>query len=94
MEIEDVMDNCPTAPSYRTTVHTRVLHRACRKLGGVSQLARALGVSETAVFRWLEAEEEPPTPIFLKAVDIVTPWDPEDEAHARDLRSTKPPRPS
>jgi hypothetical protein len=95
MEIEDLVDNCPTAPPSRTTVHTRVLHRACQKLGGVSQLARALGASETAVYGWLEAEEEPPTPIFLKAVDIVMPsWGPEDDALARDVRATKPGKPS
>jgi hypothetical protein len=96
MQIEDAVDeNCPTAPAYRTTVQTRVLHRACQKVGGVGQLAQALGVPETAVYRWLEAEEEPPTPIFLKAVDIVMPsWGPDDDALARDVASSRPEKPS
>ena len=92
MQIEDAVDdNCPTAPIYRTTVQTRVLHRACQKLGGVTQLAEALGVSENAVYPWLAGEEEAPLPIFLKAVDIVMPtWGPEDDALAREISTRKP----
>lgn len=87
MEIEKaVKDDCPTALPLRTTIHSRVLHRACQKVGGVGVLARRLGVPEAALYRWLAGEEEPPTPIFLQAVDIVMPiWGPEDDALARGL---------
>jgi hypothetical protein len=94
MQIEDAVDNCPMPPPSRTTVQTRVLHRACQRLGGVTHLAQHLGVPESTVYRWLEGEEEPPTPIFLKAVDVVMPeWGPEDDALARELTAGKPRKP-
>jgi hypothetical protein len=93
MEIEKaVKDDCPMAPPLRTTIHSRVLRRACQKVGGVGPLALRLGVPEAALYRWLEGEEEPPTPIFLQAVDIVMPlWGPEDEILARELTSRRRP---
>jgi hypothetical protein len=43
------------------------------------------------MFRWLDGEAEPPTPVFLKAVDIVMPnWTPEDEMLASTIRATRP----
>jgi transcriptional regulator with XRE-family HTH domain len=85
------LDSCPTAPHARATVQTRVLHRACQKLGGVEQLARFLNVPAATVYRWLEGESVPPTAVFLKAVDIVMPaWSDEDEALSRELLSGRP----
>jgi hypothetical protein len=85
--IELPVANCPTARASRTTVYTRVLHRACQIVGGVETLAARLRVPSVTLFRWLEGDGEPPTPVFLKAVDIVLPaWGTDDdEALARAL---------
>jgi hypothetical protein len=70
--VELPADNCPTAPRSQVTVHTRVLHRACQILGGVEELAARLRVPVATLSRWLDGEDEPPTPVFLQAVDIVS----------------------
>ena len=89
--LESSLDPCPAAPDTRTTVHTRVLHRACQKLGGVGQLAEFLHVPAATVYRWLDGESTPPTSIFLKAVDLVMPsWEPADDALARALMAQRP----
>jgi hypothetical protein len=89
--IESNLDSCPAAPPARMTVHTRVLHRACQKLGGVEQLARFLRVPAATVYRWLEGESVPPSAVFLKAVDIVMPeWSEQDEALSRELLAGRP----
>ena len=86
-------DNCPLAPAQRVTVHTRVLHRACQLVGGVKQLARRLKVSPELVHAWLEGEEVPPAGIFLKAVDLILPtWGPDDDALAKAIAASRPPR--
>jgi hypothetical protein len=90
-QVESKLESCPTPPERRVTVHTRVLHRACQKLGGVAELAAFLGVPPAAVLRWLEGESEPPTKIFLKAVDVVMPaWTADDELLARALTAKQP----
>lgn len=92
--LESKLDSCPAAPDTRTTVHTRVLHRACQKLGGVEQLAEFLSVPAPTVYRWLEGESTPPTAIFLKAVDLVMPsWGPADDALAREQVAQRARRP-
>lgn len=92
--IDSNLDSCPAAPLARATVHTRVLHRACQKLGGVEQLARLLNVPAATVYRWLEGESVPPTAVFLRAVDVVMPaWSDEDEAASRELLSRRPKAP-
>lgn len=89
--LKSSLDTCPAAHDTRTTVHTRVLHRACQKLGGVEQLAEFLRVPAATVYRWLEGESTPPTSIFLKAVDLVMPsWEPADDALARALMAQRP----
>jgi len=86
MEEIKVQPDCPVAPPPRVTVYTRVLHRACQKLGGVEALAQELHVAVEVVHRWLEGEDVPPSRIFLKAVDLVMPpWGPEDEVHAKSI---------
>jgi len=90
-KIEVPQDNCPTAPPLRTTVYTRVLHRACQKLGGIEALAKTLHVPVETVHRWLEGEDVPPSKIFLRAVDLVMPaWGPEDDAHASAIARKRP----
>ena len=85
-EIKLEKDNCPVAPPRRVTVYTRVLHRACQKMGGVESLARELHVGVDVLHRWLEGEDVPPSRIFLQAVDLVMPpWGAEDEAHAKSI---------
>jgi hypothetical protein len=89
--LESKLDSCPTAPESRVSVHTRVLHRACQKLGGVEQLAEFLRVPTATVYRWLEGESPPPTGIFLKVIDLVMPaWSAEDEAFSRELMAKRP----
>lgn len=84
-------DNCPLAPAARVTIYTRVLHRACQMVGGVEMLAARLRVPAPTLYRWLDGESDPPTPIFLKAVDIVMPaWTEEDELLAQAVRATRP----
>jgi len=87
-------DNCPTAPPSQVTVYTRVLHRACQIAGGVETLAARLRVPVPTLYRWLDGEAEPPTLVFLKAVDIVMPaWGPDDELLASALRAARPKKP-
>jgi hypothetical protein len=92
--IEVPADNCPTPPLSQVTVYTRVLHRACQIAGGVEKLAARLRVPVATLYRWLDGETEPPTPIFLKAVDIVMPaWSSDDELLAQALRAARPKKP-
>lgn len=89
--LDSNLDSCPTAPPPRVTVHTRVLHRACEKLGGVGPLAQFLNVPAAMVYRWLEGESEPPTRVFLKAVDLVMPaWSADEEAMAAERLAARP----
>lgn len=87
-------DDCPIAVPAQVTVYTRVLHRACQICGGVEKLAARLRVPVATLCRWLDGEAEPPTPIFLKAVDMVMPtWTPEDEMLAQALSGTRRKKP-
>jgi len=87
-------DNCPVAPPSQVTVFTRVLHRACQIAGGVESLAARLRVPVPTLYRWLDGETEPPSPVFLKAVDIVMPaWSTDDELFAQALRAARPKKP-
>jgi hypothetical protein len=87
-------DDCPEAPRSQLTVYTKVLHRACQITGGVEKLAARLRVPVATLYRWLDGEAEPPTPVFLKAVDIVMPaWSSDDELLARALRAERPKKP-
>lgn len=63
--------DCPLPPPSRQTTYARTLHRACLILGGVAPLAKHFGVSETALRKWLEAQEEPPQMVFLAAIEII-----------------------
>ena len=75
-------------------MYTRVLHRACQMVGGVEKLAARLRVPVPTLFRWLDGEGEPPTPVFLKAVDIVMPaWSDEDDLFARGVLASRRKKP-
>jgi len=87
-------ENCPVAPPSQVTVYTRVLHRACQIVGGIEPLAARLRVPVPTLYRWLDGETEPPTLVFLKAVDIVMPaWSTDDELLAQALRASRPKKP-
>jgi hypothetical protein len=87
-------DNCPVAPPSQMTVYTRVLHRACQIAGGVEPLAARLRVPVATLYRWLDGASEPPTLVFLKAVDIVMPaWSADDELFVEALRASRPKKP-
>jgi hypothetical protein len=89
--LEVPADNCPVAPAPRVTIYTRVLHRACQMVGGVETLAARLRVPAPTLYRWLDGEADPPTPVFLKAVDIVMPtWSGDDELFAQAVRAARP----
>lgn len=92
--IEVPANDCPVAPPPHTTVYTRVLHRACQVVGGVEALAARLRVPAPTLYRWLEGESDPPTVVFLKAVDIVLPeWSADDELLAQAVRASRPTKP-
>src|SRR5262245_35127813 len=92
--MERPADNCPQPPPSQVTVYTKVLHRACQIAGGVEKLAARLHVPLPTLYRWLDGEAEPPTPVFLNAVDIVMPaWSADDEMLARALRAARPKKP-
>ena len=52
-------------------VYVRTLQRAVEIAGGQQQLAARLHVTPGQVTVWLTRAEEPPTDIFLAAVDII-----------------------
>jgi DNA-binding transcriptional regulator YdaS (Cro superfamily) len=52
-------------------VYQRTVHRACEVLGGLDATSRHLGVPAAALTRWIGGVEQPPTDVFLKAVDVV-----------------------
>jgi hypothetical protein len=63
------LQECPP-PLLEGSLSVRTLHRACKEVGGIGRLAKALGVSPWTVMNWLDGEE-PPKEIFLKAVDLI-----------------------
>ena len=50
---------------------TRTLTRALRSMGSLERLAEHLGVSESQLMQWLTGNGRPPTPIYLRALDLV-----------------------
>lgn len=64
----------------------RTLHEALRLAGSERMLARRLQVPIAVLRSWLAAEEMPPMPVFLAAVDIVC----EDGVLPEEALSTGP----
>ena len=50
---------------------TRTLRLALRTIGGRALLAEYLGISESLLQEWLDGRSEPPTLIYLRALDLV-----------------------
>jgi hypothetical protein len=63
-------DICP-AKDKNVNVFVRVLHDACRILGGEHKLAEYLGVSVVLVEFWLDGRGQPPDSVFLRCSDLL-----------------------
>jgi len=50
---------------------TRTLGLALRTLGSRERLAQHLGVTVERLEGWLEGRQEPPTDVYLRALDLV-----------------------
>jgi hypothetical protein len=50
---------------------TRTLARAARAVGGAARLAELLHVTEAELGEWLDGRREPPTSIYMHALDLV-----------------------
>jgi hypothetical protein len=53
------------------SVYSRTLQKAAELSGGQKRLARLLRVPMADLEKWIADKDEPPTAIFLKAVDLV-----------------------
>jgi hypothetical protein len=53
------------------SVQTRTLQRLFEMFGSRAELARALGVAEDELGRWLSGEARPPMAVFTRAVAIL-----------------------
>ena len=65
-----MQDICPST-AKNDHIYLRVLHDACKTLGGEHQLARHLGVAVEEVERWLKGEAMPPDRVFLACLDLL-----------------------
>jgi hypothetical protein len=63
---------CPST-AKNAHIYIRVLHDACRILGGEHKLAAYLGVSVRSVEDWLNGKGLPPDSIFLRCSDLLQP---------------------
>jgi hypothetical protein len=61
----------PDGGRFVATVHARTLKRAAEICGGEQQLALWLRVTPSHLARWIEGLAQPPTEVFLRAVDLV-----------------------
>jgi hypothetical protein len=53
------------------SVYSRTLQKAAELSGGQKRLARLLRVPLAELEKWIADKDDPPTAIFLKAVDLV-----------------------
>jgi len=53
------------------SVYSRTLQKAAELSGGQKRLARLLRVPLAELEKWIADKDEPPTAVFLKAVDLV-----------------------
>jgi len=67
---------------------TRTLALALRTIGGRERLAEYLGVAESLLQEWLDGRSEPPTLIYLRALDLVArgPFTPYSGPERRGVR--------
>ncbi len=66
---------------------TRTLALALRTIGGRAPLAEYLGATEALLQEWLDGRREPPTSIYLCALDLVA-----NGPFGTDIRATRAPR--
>lgn len=65
-----MQDICPSS-AKDNHIYLRVLHDACKALGGEHHLAKRLGVAVQEVDAWLQGKSMPPDRVFLACLDIV-----------------------
>jgi hypothetical protein len=53
------------------SVYSRTMQKAAQLAGGEKQLARYLRVPLADLQKWIAGKDTPPTPHFLKAIDLV-----------------------
>ena len=53
------------------SIKTRTLQIAARKIGGPRKLRDYLRAPSAGVISWLAGVEEPPTPVFLRALELI-----------------------
>jgi DNA-binding transcriptional regulator YdaS (Cro superfamily) len=65
-----MQDVCPST-AKDNHIYLRMLHEACKALGGEHKLALHLGVSVAEVEAWLHGKGKPSDRVFLACLDIV-----------------------
>lgn len=65
-----VKDICPS-PAKDQHIYVRMLHDACKALGGEHKLASHLGVEVELVECWLQGKDIPPDSVFLACLDVI-----------------------
>lgn len=53
------------------SVQSRTLRKAAELLGGAAKLARRLRVPTSNLIEWMNEKSEPPSWVFLRAVDVL-----------------------
>jgi DNA-binding transcriptional regulator YiaG len=65
-----VQDICPST-AKNEHIYIRMLHDACKTLGGEHKLAEYLGVTVNLVEDWLNGKGRPPDSVFLRCIDVL-----------------------
>jgi len=67
---------------------TRTLRLALRTIGSRASLAEYLAVSESLLEEWLDGRSQPPTLVYLRALDLVArgPFTPYSGPERRGVR--------
>jgi len=67
---------------------TRTLRLALRTIGSRASLAEYLAVSESLLDEWLDGRSQPPTLVYLRALDLVArgPFTPYSGPERRGVR--------
>ena len=65
-----MQETCPSTAKDQH-IYLRILHDACKALGGEHKLALRLGVEVELVDRWLQGQGIPPDSVFLACLDII-----------------------
>lgn len=66
-------EHCVSIPECQVvnSVYSRTLQRAALLSGGAKMLARRLRVPLSDLQKWIAGQGQPPTQVFLSAVDLV-----------------------